>query len=83
MIKKEVIVTFSGPEHTGKTTLEAAFVKFLTEHGVTVNMPFDPQRDQKMTQSIPELLDAFREKHVVLLVMEANTSAPHGGEHSG
>ncbi len=76
MIKKEVIVTFSGPEHTGKTTLEAAFVKFLTEHGVQVNMPPDPQREEKMARSIPELLDAFREKNVVLLMMESNSSAP-------
>jgi len=76
MLKKEVIVTFSGPEHTGKTTLEAAIVKLLTEHGVSVNMPPDPQRDEKMKHSIPELLEAFREKHVVLLMMESNSSVP-------
>ena len=76
MLKKEVILTFAGPEHTGKTTLAAAFVKILTEHGITVNMPPDPQRDEKLSQSVDDLLAAFRDKHVVLLLMENNSSVP-------
>ena len=76
MLKKTVIVTFAGPEHTGKTTLEAAFVKFLAEHGVTVNMPPDAQRDEKMGQSVEELMAAFQDKQVTVLLMENNSSFP-------
>lgn len=76
MLKKTVIVTFAGPEHTGKTTLEAAFVKFLAEHGITVNMPPDAQRDEKMGLSLAELMSAFRNKQVTVLMMESNSSAP-------
>lgn len=77
MLKNTVIVTFAGPEHTGKTTLEAAIVKFLAEHGISVNMPPDVQRDDKMGQSVDELMTAFRDKNVAVLLMESNSSAPH------
>lgn len=77
MLKKTVIVTFAGPEHTGKTTLEAAFVKFLAEYGITVNMPPDAQRDDKMGQSVDELMSTFRDKEVTVLMMENNSSTHH------
>lgn len=76
MLKKTVIVTFAGPEHTGKTTLEAAFVKFLSEHGIQVNMPPDAQREEKMGQSVDDLMKAFHEKEVTVLLMENNSSFP-------
>jgi uncharacterized protein (DUF2336 family) len=41
-----------------------------------VNMPPDPQRDDKLSQSVDDLLAAFRDKHVVLLLMENNSSVP-------
>ena len=74
MLDHTVIVTFSAPEHSGKTTLEAAFAKLLTEHGIAVRLPPDPQRDEKMALPMAELLDRFKEKGVSVMVMESNAT---------
>ena len=74
MLDKTIIVTFSGREHTGKTTLETAFAKLLTEHGISVKLPPDPQREQKINQSMSELLAAFKEKGVDVMIMETNAT---------
>jgi len=74
MHDKTIIVTFTGREHSGKTSLEAAFAKLLTEHGVTTHLPPDPQRDQKMALSMEELLSAFKEKGVAVMIMESNAT---------
>lgn len=67
-----LIVTFAAHEHTGKTTLEAAFAKLLGEHGIPVILPPDPQRDEKMGKPMADLLAAFKEKGVTVMLMESN-----------
>ncbi|WP_041041972.1 MULTISPECIES: hypothetical protein [Paramagnetospirillum] len=69
-----VIVTFTAREHSGKTTLEAAFAKLLGEHGISVRMPPDAQRDEKMEMSMVELLERFKAKGVTVLMMESNAT---------
>jgi molybdopterin-guanine dinucleotide biosynthesis protein len=69
-----VIVSFTAPEHSGKTTLEAVFAKILGEHGITVHMPPDPQRDAKMNMSTEDLLAAFRAKNGTVLFIESNAT---------
>ncbi|RAU20444.1 hypothetical protein CU669_18510 [Paramagnetospirillum kuznetsovii] len=74
MLNDTVIVTFSAPEHSGKTTLEAAFAKLLAEHGIQVRLPPDSQRDDKMALPMAELLSRFKEKGISVLVMESNAT---------
>lgn len=74
MLNHTVIITFSAPEHSGKTTLEAAFAKLLMEHGVTVRLPPDPQRDEKMALPMAELLARFKGKGMSVMVMESNAT---------
>lgn len=73
MLPNTLIVTFSGPEHSGKTTLEAAFAKFMAQYGVSVRMPPDPQREQKMEMPVEELMALFRDKGINIMLMESNT----------
>lgn len=74
MFKNTVQVTFTGHEHMGKTTLEAAFAKLLAEHGITVHMPPDAQRDEKMALSMEELLRRFKDKGIAVMLMESNAT---------
>ncbi|CAA7626573.1 hypothetical protein [Magnetospirillum sp. UT-4] len=74
MLNHTVIVTFTAPEHSGKTTLEAAFAKLLQDHGIPVRMPPDAQREEKMALPMDQLLDRFREKGMTILVMESNAT---------
>jgi len=74
MLDHTVLVTFTAPEHTGKTTLEAAFAKLLAEHGIAVKMSFDPQREDKMARPMEELLSAFKEKSIEVRIMESNAT---------
>jgi len=74
MHNKTLFVTFSAPEHSGKTTLEAAFAKLLTGHGVPVLLPPDSQRDEKMALPMEELLAAFKEHGVTVMLMESNAT---------
>jgi|GEM_PF-2513538 len=72
MLNHTVIVTFTAPEHSGKTTLEAAFAKLLGDHGIAVRLPPDPQREAKMALPMEELLSAFKDKGISVMVMESN-----------
>ena len=74
MLKKTMIVTFTAPEHSGKTVLEVAFAKLLTSHGIDVLLPPDPQRDSKINLPMEELLASFKEKGVTVMVMESNAT---------
>ena len=74
MATHKIIVSFVAPEHSGKTTLEAAFAKLLQHHGITVSMPPDPQRDDKMALDLDELLKAFREKGAQVMFLENNAA---------
>jgi hypothetical protein len=74
MLKNTIIVTFSAPEHSGKTSLEAAFAKLLLDHGITVRLPPDQQRDDKMAMSMEDLLAAFKGKGIDVMVMETNAT---------
>lgn len=74
MLDHTVIVTFTAPEHSGKTTIEAAFAKLLADHGVPVKMSFDAQRDAKMAMPMEELLTAFKEKGINVMIMESNAT---------
>ena len=74
MLDHTVIVTFTAPEHSGKTTLEAAFAKLLAQHGIDVKMSFDAQRDAKMAIPMEDLLSAFKEKGINVMVMESNAT---------
>ena len=74
MLSHTVLVTFNAPEHFGKTTLEAAFAKLLNEHGIEVHMSFDPQREAKMAMPMEELLKAFKDKNLGVMVMESNAT---------
>lgn len=74
MLDHTVIVTFTAPEHSGKTTLEAAFAKLLADHGITVKMSFDPQREAKMAMPMEDLLSAFKDKDISVMVMESNAT---------
>jgi uroporphyrinogen-III synthase len=74
MPNRRVIISFVAPEHSGKTILEAAFAKILTEHGISVVLPPDPQRDAKMALSLAELLSSFRGKGASVLFMESNAT---------
>lgn len=74
MLKNTIIVSFSAPEHSGKTILEAAFAKLLESHGIAVTLPPDPQRDDKMSLSMDELLEKFKAKGTSILVMETNAT---------
>ena len=74
MLKNTIIVTFSAPVHSGKTSLEAAFAKLLLDHGITVRLPPDQQRDEKMAMSMEDLLSAFKGKGIDVLVMETNAA---------
>ena len=74
MSNHTVLISFVAPEHSGKTTLEAAFAKILAGHGITVRMPPDPQRDEKMAMSMEELLAAFHEKGTSVMFMESNAT---------
>lgn len=69
----KVIVQFSGPEHSGKTSLEVAFAKFCKKHGIDVVLPPDPQRDEKMDMSIEDLMSTVAKRQVDIMVMEAQT----------
>ncbi len=72
MLNNTVLVTFAAPEHSGKTTLEAAFAKLLLDHGIAVRMPPDAQRDEKMALSMEDLLGRFRDKSITVMMMESN-----------
>jgi len=74
MDSHRIIVSFVAPEHSGKTILEAAIAKILEQHGVTVMLPPDPQRDEKMALPIEELLAKFHEKGAVVMFMESNAT---------
>ena len=74
MLSNTIIVSFTAHEHSGKTSLEAAFAKLLMEHGITTHLPPDQQRDQKMALSMEELLSAFKEKGVQVMIMESNAT---------
>jgi hypothetical protein len=74
MLDHTVIVTFTAPEHSGKTTIEAAFAKLLADHGVPVKMTFDAQREAKMAMPMEELLAAFKEKGINVMIMESNAT---------
>ncbi|MBI3447101.1 MAG: hypothetical protein HY055_17470 [Magnetospirillum sp.] len=74
MLNHTVIVTFSAPEHSGKTTLEAAFAKLLGDHGIPVRLPPDTQRDEKMALPMEELLAAFKKKGISVMLMESNAT---------
>lgn len=74
MTNHTVIISFTAPEHSGKTTLEAAFAKMLNEHGITVRMPPDPQREAKMALPMEELLSTFHDKGVSVMFMESNAT---------
>ena len=74
MLEHTVLVTFTAPEHSGKTTLEAAFAKLLAEHGIAVKMSFDPQREAKMAIPMEELLSVFKDKGINVIVMESNAT---------
>jgi len=74
LLNHTVLVTFNAPEHSGKTTLEAAFAKMLREHGIDVRMSFDPQRDAKMAMPMEELLSSFKDKGVSIMIMESNAT---------
>jgi molybdopterin-guanine dinucleotide biosynthesis protein len=69
-----VIVSFVAPEHSGKTTLEAVIAKILGQHGITVHMPPDPQRDDKLAMPLEKLLDSFREKGTSVLFIESDSA---------
>jgi hypothetical protein len=74
MFKNTVLVTFTAQEHMGKTTLEAAFAKLLADHGISVRMPPDPQRDEKMALPMEDLLAKFKGKGVSVMLMESNAT---------
>jgi len=74
MERHTVVVSFTAPEHSGKTTLEAVFAKILAEHGINVLMAPDPQRDAKMQESIEQLLAAFHAKGATVMFMESNAT---------
>ncbi len=74
MQSHRIIVSFVAPEHSGKTILEAALAKILAEHGVTVILPPDPQRDEKMAMPIADLLAKFHDKDAVVMFMESNAT---------
>ena len=74
MLENTIIVQFSAPKHSGKTSLEAAFAKLLLDHGIAVQLPPDPQRDQKMTQPMETLLADFKEKGIKIMIMESNAT---------
>lgn len=74
MLRKTVIATFTAPEHSGKTALEAAFAKLLISHGIPVLLPPDPQRDAKMELPMEDLLAVFKEKGLTVMVMESNAT---------
>ena len=74
MSNHSVFVSFTAPEHSGKTALEAAFAKLLQEHGIPVRMPPDEQRDAKMALPMEELLAAFRAKGLAVMIMESNAT---------
>lgn len=74
MHNKTLLVTFSAPEHSGKTTLAAAFAKLLINHGVPVLLPPDSQRDAKMALPMEELLAAFKEHSLSVMLMESNAT---------
>jgi hypothetical protein len=72
-----VFVTFSAPEHSGKTILEAAFAKILAEHGIEVHMPPDPQRAEKLALGFEELVASFKAHGLSVTFMEDNTAHTH------
>ena len=74
MLQNTIIVTFTAPEHSGKTTIEAAFCKLMAQHGIPVKLPYDPQRDAKMQQSVESLLETFKEKGITVMIMESNST---------
>jgi hypothetical protein len=74
MLKNTIIVSFSAPEHSGKTILEAAFAKLLLSHGIAVTLPPDPQRESKMSMPMEDLLEQFKNKSVKVLLMESNAT---------
>ena len=74
MLKNTIIVSFTAPEHSGKTALEVAFAKFLSDYGIKVMLPPDPQRDEKMNHPLDDLMHKFREKGVTVMIMESNAS---------
>ena len=69
-----MIVTFTAPEHSGKTAIEVAFGRFLETHGIPVLFPPDYQRDEKMLVPIDELLDMVRKKKITVMIMESNAT---------
>lgn len=74
MLNNTIIVSFTAPEHSGKTILEAAFAKLLLDHGVAVTLPPDPQREAKMALPMEELLEHFKDKSMKVMLMESNAT---------
>ena len=74
MLDNTIIVTFTAPEHSGKTALEVAFARFLQAHGIEVLVPPDQQRDEKMLVPIDELIEVLRKKGVKIMMMESNAT---------
>jgi hypothetical protein len=71
---KKVIVEISAQEHSGKTNLAALIAKILQESGISVNLPVDTQRDEKMAMSIDELKKKLKDDGVEVQFMEMNTA---------
>jgi len=74
MQSHKIIVSFVAPEHSGKTILEAALAKVLEQYGITVMLPPDPQRDEKMLMPLEDLLARFHDKNAVVMFMESNAT---------
>jgi thymidylate kinase len=69
-----VIVQISGPEHSKKTTLAVTFAKFLSENGVKVTVPPDPQAGEKMEESLESLVKTLRSADIEIMVMETQSA---------
>jgi hypothetical protein len=78
-LSDKTLVQISAPEGSGKTNLAVAFAKFCAQHGVTVTLPPDPQRDEKMALPIEDLMAKIAEKGIEIVILE-NNAVPHRHE---
>jgi hypothetical protein len=62
----DIIVTITGKEHTGKTSLLGLIAELLQQHGVAVSVAhLDPTLDDKIT-NIDDSLERVRRSKILL-----------------
>jgi pantothenate kinase-related protein Tda10 len=68
-----VIITISGPQHSGKTNLAVLFSRFLESNNVKVKMQKMIDVEDKLSKDDSELFERFSHEEVSIIIMEQET----------